>query len=53
MEERCVGNEMQYLIYLLLRDGLAGVSPHKGCGQSWANLLRPPWRTFVVEVDIP
>ena len=22
MEERCVGNEMQYLIYLLLRDGL-------------------------------
>ena len=24
MGERCVGNEMQYLIYLLLRDGLVG-----------------------------
>ena len=25
-------------------------SPHKGCGQSWANQLLPPSSTFVVDV---
>ena len=25
-------------------------SPHKGCGQSWANQLLPPSSTFVLDV---